>query len=324
MRLDNYVYTEESFRDAKKALKNDGIVTVIFQVQKIWIGERIQGLLKKVFGYAPYAVKVDNSGYSRGFDGVMFITGNNMNKLNQAIETNPALKNFITENAMRFDNDNIKLTTDDWPYLYIQGPGIPRMYILVSVAILVLIFIVNKFLHSEENRRIDMHFFFLGSAFLLLEFQNVSKAALLFGSTWIVNSYIITSILLLILLANLFIYHFKTVNTKLLYILLMVSLLVLYIVPLEMFNIYGYWIKSIFAVTLFNLPIFFASMIFINSFKNAPSKDIALGSNLVGAAIGGLLETTSFIFGIKALLLAVLLLYALSFLFLKERSYSPG
>jgi hypothetical protein len=123
---------------------------------------------------------------------------------------------------------------------------------------------------------------------------------------------------LLILLANLFVYYFKTVNTKIFYIMLMASLSVLYLVPLEIFNLYGYWMKSVFAVTLLNLPIFFASIIFIHSFKNAPSKNIALGSNLMGAAIGGLLETTSFIFGIKALLLAVLLLYALSFPGLKK------
>jgi len=37
---------------------------------------------------------------------------------------------------------------------------------------------------------------------LLLEFQNISKASLLFGSTWIVNAYMFTSIMILVLLAN--------------------------------------------------------------------------------------------------------------------------
>ena len=55
---------------------------------------------------------------------------------------------------------------------------------------------------------------------------------------------------------------------------------------------------------------------YIYSFKNAPAKDLALGSNLIGAAFGGLLESISFITGIKALLLIVLLLYVFSFFFL--------
>lgn len=317
VRLDHYVYTEESFKDVKKILKYDGIVSVIFASPTIWIGERIYGLLKKVFGDAPYVISVDNFGDRYGWGGVMFISGNNLATLKQAVETNHALKDFIAKNSVTYEN-RAMLTTDDWPYLYIQGPSIPRMYILIIVSILVILFIIKRFLTSAENNRINMHFFFLGSAFLLLEFQNVSKAALLFGSTWIVNSYIISSILLLGLLANLFIYHFKAVSTRLFYILLLASLTVLYVIPIEIFNIYGYWTKSILAVMLLNLPVFFAGVIFINSFKNSPSKHTAFGSNMMGAAVGGLLETISFISGIRALLLAVAALYILSFLYLKE------
>lgn len=316
VRLDHYVYTEESFRDVKKILKDDGIVSVIFAANRIWIGERIYGLLKKVFGDAPYVINVDNFRNRYGWGGVMFISGNNLNKLKQTVETNQALKDFIAKNSVTYKGKT-RLTTDDWPYLYMQSPGIPRMYLLIIVSIFVILFIIKMSLISAENNRTDMHFFFLGSAFLLLEFQNVSKAALLFGSTWIVNTYIISSILLLVLLANLFIYHFKVVSTRLFYILLLASLAALYIIPIEIFNIYGYWTKSILAALLLNLPIFFAGVIFINSFKNAPAKNIALGSNLMGAAVGGLLEMMSFITGIRALLLAVFVLYVLSFLYLK-------
>ena len=46
------------------------------------------------------------------------------------------------------------------------------------------------------------HFFFLGAAFLLLEAQIISKMALLFGTTWVVNSIVISFLLLLIVLSN--------------------------------------------------------------------------------------------------------------------------
>jgi hypothetical protein len=158
----------------------------------------------------------------------------------------------------------------------------------------------------------------LGCAFLLLEFQNVSKATLLFGSTWIVNSYIISSILILILLANLFIAYINVRRILPFYILLWASVMLLYFIPLDIFNGFGFWTKTILASLFLNLPIFFAGIIYIHSFKDAPAKDIALGSNLIGAALGGLLESLSFVTGIKALLLMVLLFYVLSFLFLSK------
>ncbi len=47
--------------------------------------------------------------------------------------------------------------------------------------------------------------FFLGAGFMLLETKAVVQLALLFGSTWIVNSAVFFTVLVLILLANLFV-----------------------------------------------------------------------------------------------------------------------
>jgi len=185
-------------------------------------------------------------------------------------------------------------------------------------SLLVLFLMAWRFIFTSEGGKINLHFFFLGCAFLLLEFQNVSKATLLFGSTWIVNSYIISSILILILLANFFIAYVNVRRIFPFYILLWASVMLLYFIPLDIFNSFGFWTKTILASLFLNLPIFFAGIIYIHSFKDAPAKDIALGSNLIGAALGGLLESLSFVTGIKALLLMVLLLYVLSFLFLSK------
>ncbi len=323
MRLDHYIYTEESFQDCKKILKEDGVVSVIFEPQRRWIAERIYGLLKKTFKDTPYAFFVRSFRGCYGWGGIMFITGNNLDRLKKIVESKSGLKDFINKNSTEF-KDGVKLTTDDWPYLYIEKSGIPRMYLLIVISILAMLLLARRFLISSENKRINMHFFFLGCAFLLLEFQNISKAALLFGSTWIVNSYIISSILFLILLANLFVYYFKIKNLRLLYLLLLSSVAILYVIPIDIFNVFGYWVKSILIVLILNLPIFFAGVIFINSFKNASSKDVAFGSNLIGAVVGGLLETLSFITGVKSLLLLVFLLYIMSFLFLNKNQIEGG
>jgi spermidine synthase len=43
MRVDNYVYTEEAFREAKRLLKPDGILVSKFEVREpwVWIGQRV-------------------------------------------------------------------------------------------------------------------------------------------------------------------------------------------------------------------------------------------------------------------------------------------
>jgi site-specific recombinase len=57
----------------------------------------------------------------------------------------------------------------------------------------------------------------------------------------------------------------------------------------------------------------------MSSFKAAPARDIAFGSNLIGAALGGLLEPLSFVTGIRSLLLVVFVLYLVSFFFAPGR-----
>jgi spermidine synthase len=311
-RLDHYVYTEESFRDARKLLKKDGVLTVIFEAQRDWIGERIYALLAKNFGDVPYSFYVRSPNRSYGWGGTMFVTGNNPDLLKKTVESNLELKNFVDRNKAAFSG-GVRLTTDDWPYLYVEEARIPRMYLLIIGALLGLILLAKRFIVDARRERINFHFFFLGCAFLLLEFQNVSKATLLFGSTWMVNSYIISSILILILLANLFVSYFSFRSNAPFYGMLWLSLVILYVVPLDSFNAFGFWGKTLGASLFLNAPIFFAGIIFIHSFKDTPSKDLALGSNLIGAAFGGLLESLSFIIGIKALLLIALALYSLSF-----------
>ena len=47
--------------------------------------------------------------------------------------------------------------------------------------------------------------FFLGAGFMLLETKSVVHMALLFGSTWMVNSIVFFAILVMILCSNLFV-----------------------------------------------------------------------------------------------------------------------
>jgi hypothetical protein len=58
----------------------------------------------------------------------------------------------------------------------------------------------------------------------------------------------------------------------------------------------------------------FSGIIFVRSLAGVQHKDAALGANMIGALAGGLLQSVTFITGIKALLLIVAGLYLLAFL----------
>ena len=60
---------------------------------------------------------------------------------------------------------------------------------------------------------------------------------------------------------------------------------------------------------LTSLPMLFSGIVFIRSFTAVAEKDQALGANLIGALVGGLLQSVTFVVGIRALLLIVAALY---------------
>jgi hypothetical protein len=63
------------------------------------------------------------------------------------------------------------------------------------------------------------------------------------------------------------------------------------------------------------VPLFFAGVIFAETFRRATDKSGAFGSNIIGAVAGGLAQNLSFVVGLKALLLLAAIFYILAGLF---------
>src|SRR5258708_12771127 len=53
MRLDNFVYTEESFREARALLTPNGIIFIKFQINHFFMGQRLPEMLSRTFGKPP-------------------------------------------------------------------------------------------------------------------------------------------------------------------------------------------------------------------------------------------------------------------------------
>jgi spermidine synthase len=317
LRTDHYVYTLESINEAKDILKDDGIIVISSIFSQNWLRLRVYNLLKETFKETPIVFNTNYYGQDNVLpianSNIVFVISKDMKALSRRLSSRVQLNNYIESHKVSLKEEHVRLTTDDWPYLYLRNNRVPRTYLCIMLTLLALIFISGKGLFSGQ-KRIDFQFFFLGAAFMLLEFQNITKTALLFGSTWLVNTYTITSVLFLILLANLYVYYFNPKRINLIYFLLCLSVLILYFIPLSTLNIGSYFFKTTFIIILLNLPIFFAGIIFICSLRDSSLKNIALASNILGSSVGGLCESLSFIWGIKSLLLLVFLFYLFSYL----------
>lgn len=214
------------------------------------------------------------------------------------------------------------MTTDDWPYLYQHAPGLPVSVILVSIAILLTF---GWFLRqvADKGTPIHAHFFFLGAGFMLLEAEIVSRMALLFGTTWVVNSIVVAGLLLLIVTANLAFKFLPRFSVWLSYVLLFAALAALYLVPIRSLFLESALLRGVVATFALCLPVFFASLIFIHSFFRARFQGSALGSNLFGALAGGLLESFSLWFGLRSLTIIAAALYAASAIAISWRLRVP-
>ncbi|MFL6442335.1 MAG: spermidine synthase, partial [Candidatus Sulfotelmatobacter sp.] len=311
IRIDNYVYTREAFARARQLLKPDGLFVVKFQVDTPWIAGRLYELMQATFGQKPVQFQTDLGGFDSS--GRFFISGS-AERLSKAL-AQPELASYLASHG-NVPMQSAAPTTDDWPYFYQHAPGLPISVILVSIAVLI---VFGWFLRqtSGEGGGVDLHFMFLGAGFMLLEAQIVSKMALLFGTTWVVNAVVVSGLLCLIVAANLVYGVVPRIPLSLPYGGLFLSLALMYAVPLQKLFFESWMLRGVVATLILCTPVFFAGIIFISSFARAGFRGSALGSNLFGSLIGGLLESASLWFGLKSLAVIAALLYVASAIFLR-------
>jgi SAM-dependent methyltransferase len=313
IRIDNFVYTREAMEQAKKLLTPDGLFIIKFQVDTPWIAGRLFALASDVFGGKPVQFQSDSGKFDT--PGRFFVAGSP--KSLSAAMSQPELANYVASHS-HMQMESARETTDDWPYLYQHAPGLPLSVILVSIAILLTFAWFLRHV-TEGGSRIQPHFFFLGAGFMLLEAQIVSRMALLFGTTWMVNSVVVAGLLLLIVAANLVFKFARRSPLWLNYALLFMSLAALFFIPTQNLLFESAFVRILAATFAFCLPAFFASLIFIESFSRVQFQATALGSNLFGALAGGLLESLSLWFGLRSLTLLAALFYVASALCMSRK-----
>lgn len=291
VRLESFLFTLEAFADVKSHLKEDGIFVMYNQYRWPWLVNKLSSGLYDVFGSNPVKLVFNDT-------------------------TVLAVGHGIEGEAVSAEGFK-RLATDDWPFVYMQKPGIHWLYIGM-IAMFMTAAIGGVFLLGPAGtlKRPEFGFFFMGMAFLLLETKSLAFFSLLFGTTWIVNSLAFTGILLSVLMANLLVQYGNIRGKTTLFVGLFVCLLIAYFVPPAAFlKIESLSLRYLLAITLVFSPIFFANLIFSREFKESEESTRAFGWNLLGAVAGGGLEYFSLLIGYRNLLWIVALCYVLVALF---------
>ena len=314
LRLDNYVYTEDSIRSAWELVSDRGHLSITISVYAgEWFFLRLYTTIAKATGIRPLSLFHEREHFS-----VTFIVPKESAKLNYA-----RLNTFQTIDAGS-EIPQVRTTSDDWPFLYIRPGVFPWGYLLVLLFILLLGTGLVVFAFGKKNvvREFDSTLFLMGTSFLLLETRGITSLSLLFGSTWIVNSAIFAAILTMVLLANLVVMHFSLRDPTYWFLGLFFAVVLVCYFPVSELNHFEMLPRSILGGLLIAIPIFFAGIIVPILLSRSANPTSALGSNLLGSVLGGCLEYLSMLFGLQFLAQLALLIYIIAFLFYRLKNQS--
>jgi SAM-dependent methyltransferase len=323
IRLDNYVYTVESLQQALRRLQPNGVLALSFYFYKDWQLARVYDALWKANGEKP--VVVHSLGYYSG--NLVLFAGPGARRATLA--GNPYV--LANDASGMVGDGSIEPTTDDWPFLYLKSRGFPTGYLSLLVVVIGIGYIVSMRGIQMAKASVDWPMLFLGVGFMLLETKIMAKVALLVGATWIVNAVVIGAVLLMILLGNVVVAKSPRISLLLAFGGIILTVLADWIFRVGSRPLVDQaTLNLLLSLFFLAIPIFFAAVAFAVVLNGRRATSIALGYNLFGAMIGGVLEYASTIWGINNLNLLCLAAYILAAvaclgpLYFPERVKSPA
>jgi SAM-dependent methyltransferase len=296
IRLESYLFTQQALADVKRVLKPDGVFVMYNYFRQGWIVERIVGVEERIFDCVPIVLLLPYEETLRASSraGFAMIVGRCNSRIADAfaqhknfwLDTVP-IRNLdvdgfsflpetlasdqrpeferISPTTLIHDESRVVYTSDDWPFLYLRGKLIPNLTIR-SMVMLGLLGVGIVYLFLPRGRiAINPCTFFLGVAFTLLETRVVVQMVLLFGSTWLVNSAVFFTVLVLILLVNLYVLQVQRVHLFWHYVSLLIFLTAAVVIPVDGFLSSGVLWRYAAPCILALGPMFFAGIIFAGS-----------------------------------------------------------
>ena len=301
LRLEGYLLTEQSVAQARLHLAPGGTFSMYNYYQPFLLA-RYATTIDQAFGHEP-CVQV----------------GPPLGGRRLAVLTVRA-SGPVPGCASVYHGATVAPATDDHPFPYLPGRSIPNIYLQILALILIASVVAIKLAGGAFKRMggyLDLAF--MGAAFLLLETKNIVQFALLFGSTWFVNSLVFGAVLLVVWLAIETASRIKLPPPMILYAALLASLVLTWAVPQESLLGLPSVVRFLAAGGLAFAPVYLANLIFSQRFKDVATSGDAFAANLLGAIVGGVLEYLALITGYRFLLIVTGVLYALAFVAGKTR-----
>ncbi len=323
VRLESYMFTEESFRAVRDRLKPDGLLVVYNYFRERWLVDRLANSAAEAFGEEPW-VHVHEA---RAYLGVL-MAGPRLHQMT----TPPRIPDRVTAFGQSHEPSPAKMlrrdpsvepATDDWPFLYMKDRHFPRHYAIALLLVLVVsaaaVFVTLRQVPAQPagiasaadgaGAAWSWQFFFLGAGFMLLETKSIIQFALLWGSTWVVASLAIASVLAMALVANFIVAKVEITRPWLVGGILVALLMTNYAIPVGRIGFESRALESLFYSALVFSPILCAGLLFGSAIKWSTSLPRDYGTNLLGAMVGGVGEYLSLVTGFRVLLFVIAACY---------------
>jgi SAM-dependent methyltransferase len=322
VRLESYMFTKESFAAVRDHLSPRGVMVLYNYFREKWLVDRLANTAAEVFGRDP----LGHVHQDRAYLAVMLAGPRvaelaappplpaDVNAYGQAHDPSPA------HPLVR--DPSVEPATDDWPFLYMRSPGLPRHYLGALALVLGLsglaVWLAVPGRTSAATRlgvpappapRWSWHFFLLGAGFMLLETKSIVQFALLWGSTWSSASLAIASVLVMALASALTAGRVQIRRRGAIAALLLGLVALNYFVPVGRVTFDSRAAESLFYGLLVFSPVFCAGLLFSSSFARSSSTATDFGANLLGAIVGGVGEYLSLLAGYQFLLILVAACY---------------
>jgi SAM-dependent methyltransferase len=309
VRLESYMFTQEAFNDVRDRLAENGVLAVYNYFREGWLVDRLANSAATAFGAEPY-VHVHEA---RSFLGVM-LAGPRVAQMPASPVVPDRVTAFGQSHApsparLHVRDKGIEPASDDWPFLYLRDRHIPRHYVLTLLLILAASIALVAPAVRNAGGRWSWQFFLLGAGFMLLETKSITQFALLWGSTWVVASLAIASVLVMALAANFVVSRWQIRRPWLVGAILVALLALNYFVPVGRLAFDSLVAESLTYALLVFSPIFCAGLLFGSAIAKSTSLPRDYGTNLLGAMAGGVAEYLALITGYGALIGLVALCY---------------
>lgn len=331
VRLESYMFTAESFRAVRDHLAPGGVMVLYNYFREKWLVDRLANTVAMVFGREPLGHVHRDRAYLAVLmagPGVVALTAppappSRILAYGQPAGPSPA-------GPIRRD-PAIVPATDDWPFLYMRAPHLPRHYVIALVLLLAMSAVAvltalratpqPPTAHRGGPASFSWHFFFLGAGFMLLETKSITQFALLWGTSWSSASLAIASVLAMALCSALVASRAQIRRPGLIVAALLGLVAVNAVLPVGRVAFSSRAAESIFYGALVFSPVFCAGLIFSRSFRGSAAAAADFGSNLLGAMTGGVLEYLALMFGYRVLLGLVAACYTAAYLMIPIRTF---